>query len=216
MTERLARIRAPRAFTLVELMMVIIVMSIIAAVTVPDIKSAADRVRLDSGARRIADLCDFGYRSAVGTGRVHALILEADRRHYMLVAEAPPQNRGEDAPAESSATAPPQAGELQPVRLPGTIGNELPEGIVLASVSMLDETLAHDTSRMRILFFPDGTTEFATLTLSDQFGNKRNVVLNGLSGTIKIEEPAPGRELPADEQLPPDQPMGAGNGPQPL
>lgn len=169
------------AFTLVELMIVVILLGMIAAMVVPDLRGSAERSRMESGARRIADLCDLGYRSAVGTGRVHALVFERDGRKYALLAESAKQNANPGAPSE-----------LEPVRLPGTIGSELPEGVKLTSAAFLDETLSRDeVDRVRILFFPDGTTEYVVLTLTGESGDRRKIMLNGLSGTVTVEEAGP-------------------------
>lgn len=212
MAERRVTLRASRAFTLVELMMVVIVLSVVAALTIPDIKSAANRARLDSGARRISDLCDLGYRSAVATGRVHALIFESDRRYYMLFSEGRQQNPvlGGASSSDSSADPADPNGppELTPVDT-GGFGNEMPDGVTIQSVKLANDVLSHDEGRIRILFFPDGTTEFATIVLTDELGSKRLIKLNGISGVVSVDEPPPG------EQIDEEQPMEQGNVPRP-
>ncbi len=215
-----ASARARGAFTLVELMMVVIVLSVVAALTIPDIKSAANRARLDAGARRVADLCDLGYRSAVGTGRVHALIFEGDRRHYALYAEGRPQGAEDDAVGEASGESTDSGGQAQltPVDT-GGFGKEMPEGVLILSVRMASEALAHDEGRTRILFFPDGTTEFATVILGDELGSRRRIRLNGISGVVKVDEPAPGENMDEEEpgpgMAPQQPPMGQDHAPQP-
>lgn len=205
MAERRATLRAPRAFTLVELMMVVIVLSIVAALAIPDLRSASNRARLDGGARRIADLCDLGYRSAVGTGRVHALIFEGDRRHYALFSEGRPQSPDGDSAGSGDESADPNGPpELSPVDT-GGFGNEMPEGVMIQSVKLANDVLGNDEGRIRILFFPDGTTEFATIILTDEHGDKRRIKLNGISGVVKVDEPSPDEKTNEEDQ-PPGQP----------
>ena len=42
---------------------------------------------------------------------------------------------------------------------------------------------------LRILFFPDGTTEFARLYLEGHGGDRRRIELNGLTGVVTIVDP---------------------------
>lgn len=217
MIKRRASVCPARAFTLIELMMVVIVLSVVAALTIPDIKTAANRARLDGGARRIADLCDLGYRSAISTGRVHALIFENDRRHYALFAEGQPQAPGENTDAAAEPADPNGPPQLTPVDT-GTFGDEMPEGVLIESVRMASEVLGQDEGRTRILFFADGTTEFATVILSDEIGDKRRIKLNGISGVVKIDEPPAGEQMGEEMNrpggMPPIEAMGQGNAAQ--
>ena len=102
----------------------------------------------------------------------------SDGKRFRVVAERAedPQN----PPGQEEAT-------LDPVELPGFLDQALPEGVVLSAVGMFEDELAQaDPDSIRILFFPDGTTEFATLTLSNALGDQRQIALNGWSGTISV------------------------------
>ena len=182
-----------RAFTLVEVVVVIIILGIVGAMVAPNIGGAVERARLDAAARQLAGLAAFGYRSATSTGRVHALVFDEEGRRFELVAELPPDE--EMAEEEIDPEAPPR---LEPVPMPRTIDRELPEEIALVDVSLFEEDLAHtEDGALRILFFPDGTTEFADLTLASRTGLRRTISINGLSGTVVISDPGPAEESDA-------------------
>jgi hypothetical protein len=60
----------------------------------------------------------------------------------------------------------------------------------------LDETLSDaGGGDLRLLFFPDGTAEFARVTLLDDAGDQCVVALDGLTGTVTV-----GRVEPATDE----------------
>lgn len=183
---RLAR----AGFTLIEIMVVVIILGIIAGVMIPNLGGSIDSTRLETASGRIAELLDYCYNAAVATGRVHGVIFSPDGRQYKVVVETPPdaENPESDQPT------------LEPVKLPGMIESPLPDGIKLAEAAAFEEDLlTTEEGEVRVLFFPDGTTEFANLTLSDDKGAKRVVKLNGLSGTISVEVPSEGAQASEHE-----------------
>ncbi len=188
----------PDGFTLIEVLVVIVVLAIVAGVAIPDMGSAAATARLDAGARRVADLADWCYRSAIASGRVHALLIEDEGRSLQVVAESRPRpTAGEPIVPVGSSTPAGTPPELEPVSLPGMLGRSLPEGIRVSDASFYEEDLAdQDPNRVRILFFPDGTTEFAGIELVGERGARRKVRINGLSGRINLEEVV---DAPEDE-----------------
>lgn len=176
---RLCRLRTA-GFTLVEIMVVVIVMALMAGMLMPNLGGTAGTMRLNASARRIASLFDYCRQSAVATGQVHGIVFDNDNGRFEVVREEPIDE-------ETSPDAPPT---LTPVSLPGVLDPELPEGVSLASVSAFDTSIMsgdEDEEGFRILFFPDGTTEFATIKLTLPNGDGRKIELNGLSGDVSIE-----------------------------
>ena len=171
------------AFTLVELMVVIIVLGVIAAAVVPNLSGPLESTRLDAAARRVADLMDYCYANAAATGRVHGLIYLPGENRFEIVAEEPLD------PSSPPSDQPP---ELVPAVLPGLLNDPLPEGVVIESAAVYEDDLdAVNEERLRLLFFPDGTTEFAMLSIVNDAGDRREVRLGGVSGTITIVTPEP-------------------------
>lgn len=180
------------AFTLIEVMVVIIIISIMAGAVIPNLGGSMGTVRLKAGAREIADLMDFCYQSAVASGRVHALVFEEDGRRYEVVAERP------DETGSFNPDAPPM---LDPVSLPGNFDRTLPEEIAIHSMYVFETDLVRDEEgRLRVLFFPDGTTEFATLYLEDASGRRQSVEINGMSGEIRVGPAEPPGASEGDEE----------------
>lgn len=178
-----ARVRANTAFTLVEIMVVVIVIGIVIAAVVPNLGGTASRRRVESAAWQISDLLDYCYNSSLATGRVFAFVVSPDRKAFDIVAE---RGATEDEQAEG-LTGP----FYESIKMPGLDVRSFPEGIVLADVRTFDESLLFDEEEtIRIFFFPDGTTEFATLLLEDEAaGEIQALELNGMTGALRLFDP---------------------------
>ena len=175
--------RGRGGFTLIELMVVIIVIGIVAGAIIPNMAGSIGTIRLDGAAGRVAALLDYCYNAANSSGRVHGLLFDAEGRRFQVVAEYVP-----DPAYWTGAYEEPR---LESIRLPGLLDSALPEGIVLSGVGAFEDDLIFtEDGGVRILFFPDGTTEFATLYLADTRGEERYVSINGVSGTVTITNPA--------------------------
>ena len=168
------------------------VLGVVAGMLVPNLTGTGGGVRLDAAARRSASVLDDCHQSALATGKVHGMVFDADGRRFQVVREDPGVDAG-DLPTDAPPT-------LTRVSLPGVLDPELPEGVKISSVSAFDSSLISGGEAggdgsdggsggdgIRILFFPDGTTEFATLQLTGPDGDGRRIELNGLSGDVSIE-----------------------------
>lgn len=170
--------RDSRGFTLLEIMVVVIILAVLSATIAPNLWSSIGTTRLQTGADQVASMMDYCYHAAAATGRVHGVVFDAEGKAYRVVAEAPPDPDMDD---------PEEPPRLERVELPGLLGGPLPEGVRLSDASFFEEDLSKDEEdQTRILFFPDGTTEFAVLTLSDASGDARVITLNGISGAITV------------------------------
>jgi type II secretion system protein H len=100
--ERIAR----AGFTLVELMIVLVVLAIIAAVVLPNIGSSAD-TQVTSAARVVAGDLELARSMALTTQRPHALVFRLDRAAYKVVANY----LGEPYNSVDAVTHPVKSGE---------------------------------------------------------------------------------------------------------
>ncbi len=181
-----------RALTLLELLLVMALLAVLAALAWPLIQKplesirlrrAADRVRIEWSAARVA---------AMTSGQIHAFRFERESGQFAV------------APWESSAGTPAEGSEASTQERDGLhrAASELSEGIVFVSS---DQTPAVTTEPMAmtsygtsdasevdfsrtppILFYPDGTTSDATLTLRNDRQSTVAVALRGLTGTARV------------------------------
>src|SRR6266404_4688301 len=80
--------RMRNAFTLMELIVVLVLIAIMAAVIVPEMKGSFEDALLRSNARKLADVFNLTYSRAVSLNRVHRVRLDPSTGHYFVEKEA--------------------------------------------------------------------------------------------------------------------------------
>ncbi len=171
-----------RGFTLIEIMVVVILIAIVTATIVPNLGGSAGGRQLDATAEQFENLFDYCYNASLSARRVYGVIFAPDHQAFDVVSFRIERNP-DDPEAQEEAF-------VESVKVPGLTEKKLPEGVRLAEVIAFDETLIHGPEEdIRILFFPDGSTEFATLIFEDESGDQRGLDLNGLSGSVRVFNP---------------------------
>lgn len=165
-----------RAFTLVELMVVLAVIGIVAGAMVAEMGGTFEEALLRETARKIMDACDTANARAVATGRAHILLL--DSREGKFVARA-----------KGSAPEIASSGELDTriaidVREPAADEEEEAEGEIAAERE-------RRTRAEAITFFADGSCEPREFFLKDRTGAELALRLNPITSRIRVMEGAP-------------------------
>ena len=86
--------RSRRAFTLIELIAVTVIMATLMAAVVPALDSMVPKYRMRAGAREVASLIEQAQAEAVGKRREFSVAYDLDENTYWLV--LPPQDDEED------------------------------------------------------------------------------------------------------------------------
>ena len=175
-----------KAFTLIELILVMGIIVLIASLATPMVgrmlgrqalKQGADRVRVEMGRARV---------EAIRTGEVHALFF-LPRGHWFHVARF------------SQLTQQPGIASREQSLLNNRIytgyeDNVLPPRIKFVFGSMEVDSRSEQTlgdirvdsnSIQPVLFYPDGTTQDATIYIEDDLRNRIAIVLRGLTGAAR-------------------------------
>ena len=171
-------------FTLLELILVIGILVAISAIALPTVTrsfssqsllKAADRVRVSMGQARVR---------AIQTGQIHA------------VGYVPGRSWIDIASLEQLPTIANRAGRRLQEQRRGITSNYdddlLPGRVIfVAGQTVVDARAADagptDTSQLRtILFYPDGTSQDARLTLQNEDGRLIDVALRGLTGIASV------------------------------
>jgi type II secretory pathway pseudopilin PulG len=195
---RAAEPRAARnrglAFTLIELLAVLLIMALVAGLTLPNLSLGAERVVLGE-AQDLASTFVFTRQRAVATATPHRVVVDLDEAAYWIEVEPegpdaflaePLASPAPGAQRKIQLVAPPTAAlGFQP--LPGPFGQPhlLREPVLFDSV----ETLAAGavrSGRVEIVFDADGTADPALLVLADEDGNVWTLRLSRLADEVRI------------------------------
>ncbi len=158
MTSRTGRKRTDRAFTLIELILLALILAVLAAISTPLFSKTFSSLRLRDSAYNLAKLVNFVQEKAVLEGRVYKLALDAKKgRYYVMVSKGPEAKKF--------------------IHLEEKIGRvfTLPEGIEMKA------------DKKEVFFYPDGHSGKATVTLSGG-KRKTRLTVRGNMGYVEVEE----------------------------
>ena len=151
MTSFRSRARAA-AFTLIEIMIVVTIMAIVMAMSIPLAKQAMNRQGAAHITGKISDVCSLARQQAIMTGKPAYVVFHPQGRRFEVVASA--------APAPQSLEHQPET----PVAPDPRSSGEFPENV---TIEMLDVNLIEhkDDEEARVRFNPNGTCDEFTIIL---------------------------------------------------
>ncbi len=154
--------RRERAFTLLELLIVLLLVGLASALVVPRMVASLPGVQLKSAARAVAASLRYARSQAVFETVPYAAAVDGSRG--LLVVE----------PAESR-----EAPERRRVY-------ELPEGI---EAEVVDAAAGEEPGTARLLFFPRGDSSGGRVVLRDPRRREYAITVDPITGTVEVERP---------------------------
>ena len=150
-------------FTLLELVLVLLLMSLIAGLTLPFVASTLDRIKLQSEVRQIASALQFARSEAISKKTLYTFNIDIDKNQYWL-----------GIPKQEKITQP----------------KPIDETVRILDYQRTDETLTEGT--FMILFYPRGNSSGGTLrfiSINDKDEENIYVVnIDPITGKPKIEK----------------------------
>ncbi|MEM6472519.1 MAG: prepilin-type N-terminal cleavage/methylation domain-containing protein [Planctomycetota bacterium] len=191
-------------FTLLELLLVLAILSVLAALVMPQVAWLLGDRRIVRGARLIREELVLARVEAMRQGRV--LMIDAELQSDSL--RVRPYNSLADSVNALDQTGT-QAGLLtgaeQGVFAAMDVDEsdvrqvELPEDVTVQSISVVSAARAMEIQQQTsgdmaqgfsqpVLFYPDGTTSTAAITLTHPTHGKITVMLRGITGDVTISD----------------------------
>ena len=150
-------------FTLLELVLVLLLMSLIAGLTLPFVASTLDRITLQSEVRQIASALQFARSEAISKKILYTFNIDIDKNQYWL-----------GIPKQEEITQP----------------KPIDETVRILDYQRTDETLTEGA--FMILFYPRGNSSGGTLRfISINDKDEENiyaVIIDPIIGKVKIKQ----------------------------
>ena len=182
------RQKRQRAFTLVELMVVCVLLVILTAVILPEMRGSFQDSLLRATGRKLMDSFDLAYSHAVSRDEVDRVLL--DDRDGKYVIEQRVETHGQQD-FKALTDIPGAEGTLDN-RITFEVKNTLEESTNQTMETVSDDTATHDQSTPEvdnsISFYPDGTADDREVVLRDQQGFGLALRVNPITARVKIVE----------------------------
>lgn len=175
-----------RGFTLIELMVVIMIIGVMSAAIVTEMRGSFDDALLRGTARKVIDLCDTASARAISVHQPYILKFDSAAGRYVIRPKA--ENPTDVGIARE--TEMPVEGELDS-RITMDIrevqaSEEQPDSETPAIAAERDRRARADV----INFYPDGTADAREFFFRDRTGVELQLRLNPVTGRVRIVEPA--------------------------
>jgi prepilin-type N-terminal cleavage/methylation domain-containing protein len=186
--------RQPRAiggFTLIEIMAVVLILLLLAAIVIPRVSLVASQAVLDDG-KKLAATLDFAREKAIALGRAHRVVLDLDHGQYWIEAQPPP----EPAPVtlawaelDELPLVAPRTDSTEFAALPGMRPTPLDANVRFAAVERDSSTAVEGLAQ--IAFEPDGAALAASVWLTAGDDLRVRVEVTALADPTRVSFDAP-------------------------
>jgi prepilin-type N-terminal cleavage/methylation domain-containing protein len=169
-----------RAFTLIEMVVVVVLIGIMAAMIIPEMKGTFDDALLRSTGRDLVNVFSLASSRAVGLGQCYRVKFDTQAGRYAVERQIHDGTGMDFVPLKDSGAE----GGLDP-RIAITItpaDENSPE-------NDLGSNPADQSLPSAISFYPDGTADAMEIRLRDRDGFQLLLALNPITARVRVTEP---------------------------
>jgi len=185
-----------RGFTLLEVMVVLIIIAVAAALVVPNVRSLGQQREIEVELRQLGLAVKTARSRAITVSLPHTLVMDPEENMYRV--EAPLMEDEEDSALKEVANESARGAEKDEGVWEIIMERTFPEFLRFADMERLDtawrrgcseaEEDIDDDGLWRIRFWPDGTGEDVVVELSTEEGETFEWRVYGLLGRAEILE----------------------------
>ena len=173
--------RSRHGFTLVELMVVIVIIGIMTAMMIPEMKGIFKGALLRSNSRELINVFDLTYSRAVSLNQIRRVQLDEKTGRYLVEKRVTEHGGEEFIPADDVPGGKGKIDSLISIefRQSGKAASEENAGAAV---------LENDANPGTITFYPDGTASAAEILLSDRDGFRLGLQINPVTARVHVIE----------------------------
>ena len=174
---------ASNAFTLIELMAVIVIIGIMTALIIPEMRGTFEDALLRSTSRELVGVFELASSRAISLNQLHRVRLDTATGRYVVERRVREGAQEEFVPLQDVSGC---EGELDKrisieIRRPGEEASDVSG----------EPTLQEQTPTDTISFYPDGTADAAVILLKDRAGFQFALKLNPITARVHVFEMDP-------------------------
>jgi len=177
-----------KGFTLLELLVVLVIISIVAAIVGPRMGGSLSTLNLKTASKKIAATLRYARSQATSESTAYVVLFDLDRDRLTIEAGQVVPNEDKDNEAADGSQNSGQSNE----RADGTQGRgrskvyDLPEGVKFEkALSDEDEV---DSGIFRIVFFPNGGSSGGEVFLHNDRERRYYILVDFVTGTVRLGE----------------------------
>ena len=173
--------RTHRGFTLLELIVVLLIISLMSAFVVPKLFGPMSNLNLKTASKKIAASLRYARSQAASEKTTYVALFDFDKDRLCII--SPPLLKGDFETPDEAPEEQPDGEKGRPGRL--KVYN-LPDGVKLEKgVSREGEV---DSGFFRIFFFPSGGSSGGEVIVADRRGRRYKVSVDFITGTVQLFE----------------------------
>jgi prepilin-type N-terminal cleavage/methylation domain-containing protein len=179
----LPRSKVRRAFTLIEMMVVVVIIGIISAMIIPEMKGSFDDALLRSTGRDLTGVFDLASSRAVGFNQHYRVKFDLQNGRYVLERQVHTGTREDFVPLKDVSGAEGRVDSRLTVEIGPADGGSTEN----------DAGGGQDSQPLTdaISFYPDGTADAAVVRVRDRAGFQLLLQLNPITARVHITEAQP-------------------------
>jgi prepilin-type N-terminal cleavage/methylation domain-containing protein len=176
------------AFTLMELMVVLVLIGIMSAMIIPEMRGTYEDARLRSASRDLLNVFDLAYSRAISLRQTHRVRLDRINSRY-FIEKSRPEGRGKNV-FSVVQDIPGGEGEIDR-RISMEVrktGEDLSVATDQPPTQNARDGMPSQDSEDAIAFYPDGTADAREIWLEDREGFRLALRINATTARVQIVE----------------------------
>ena len=176
-----SNLKSRRAFTLIEMVVVVVLIAVMAAMIIPEMKGSFDDALLRSTSRDLINVFDLASSRAVSLNQSCRVELDTQSGRYFVEREIRGGAQDDYVPLKDVSGA--------EGRLDSRIAVEMSPPDEVSPDNPPDNSATEPVSPSAISFYPDGTADAIEIRLRDQAGFQMVLRLNPITARVRLSEP---------------------------
>ncbi len=179
-------LRNHRGFTLLELIVVLVIISLMSALVVPKLVGPMSNLDLKTASKKISASLRYLRSHAASEKRTYVAVFDFDKNRLVII--NPPLVKGDFHVNNREDRTPIEPPDNENGGPGGSRTYHLPAGVKLAKGVSREREVT--SGSFRISFFPSGGSSGGEITVANERGKLYKIMVDFITGTVQLSEVA--------------------------